>query len=171
MHHLRHTQGDLVEIHLRPVSPTETKVAFQGPINEESDHKLRVLAEQLKPFQKITFDFEGIASVDSLGVRSWVQFLRSLRTSGRQIHFSRCNADVVSQINMIPSFAEGAVIDSFLVNYICPSCEKSAKAVVETGKVPKGTHPSAPQCPHCRKAAMETEELEDEYFAFLDRRL
>jgi hypothetical protein len=160
-----------MEIQLTQKSPQEAMVAFRGPINEESDMKLRMLEEQLRNFSVIVFDFFGIASVDSLGVRAWVQFLRSLRPETRKVHFIRCNADIISQINMIPSFAEGASIDSFLVDYICPGCEKTNRVLIETSQVPKKTHPASPQCPHCREEVMETEELEDEYFAFLDRRL
>ena len=160
-----------MEIQISTVSPTEVNVTCRGPINEESDHKLRLLEEQLRSAQAITFDFDAISSVDSLGVRAWVQFLRSLQPETRKIRFVRCNADIISQVNMIPSFSAGAEIVSFLVDYICPSCEKSHRVLIETSSVPKGTSPTNPKCPHCRESDMETEELEDEYFAFLNRRL
>jgi anti-anti-sigma regulatory factor len=160
-----------VDIQIKPLSDNHALVAIRGHINEESDPKFRMVEEQLRPLAEITFDFEGVGSVDSLGVRSWVQFLRSLKPEQRPIRFINCSADIIAQINMIPSFSEKAKIESFFIDYICPSCEGTLKALAQTSAIAIGKHPEPPNCPHCKQSPMETEELEDEYFAFLDRRL
>jgi anti-anti-sigma regulatory factor len=158
-----------VEIQVATNEQNQIGVFFKGPINEESDHLLKLLEQQLRQHTEIFFNFDLVTSVDSLGVRAWVQFLRSLKGPKRAIHFVLCSPDIISQVNMIPSFSEGATIDSFFVSYVCPSCEHTARVLIDTADVPKGSIPPSPNCPSCKKSEMETEELEDEYFSFLSR--
>jgi anti-anti-sigma regulatory factor len=159
----------LVEIQVATNEQNQIGIFFKGPINEESDHALKLLEQQLRQHTEIFFNFDLVTSVDSLGVRAWVQFLRSIKSPARTIHFILCSSDIISQVNMIPSFSEGATIDSFFVSYVCPACEHTMRVLIETAGVPKGTFPSSPNCPSCKSSEMETEELEDEYFAFLSR--
>jgi anti-anti-sigma regulatory factor len=158
-----------MEIQVATNEKNQIGVFFKGQINEESDHLLKLLEEQLRSHTEIFLNFDLVTSVDSLGVRAWVQFLRSIKSPTRKIHFMRCSADIISQVNMIPSFSEGATIESFFVNYVCSSCEHTTRVLIETASIPKGTFPPNPTCPSCKESEMETEELEDEYFSFLSR--
>lgn len=159
-----------MEIQVTTNDQNQIGVFFRGPINEESDHALKLLEQQLRSHSEIFFNFEGTTSIDSLGVRAWVQFLRSIKNPSRTIHFVRCGPEIILQVNMIPSFSEGATIDSFFVNYVCASCNQTTRVLTDTASVPKGSLPSSPNCPNCHESPMETEELEDEYFSFLMRR-
>lgn len=150
-------------------APDRAQVRLSGSINEDADVKLRMLLEQLAPYPFLEFDLAEVASIDSLGVRAWVHFLRGLREKAKMILLHRCSPDIISQVNMIPSFAQGAVIKSFFANYVCPSCDHLEKKLFETASIRPGTYPPGFDCPRCHSAVMETEELEDEYFAFLSK--
>ncbi|WP_397601531.1 hypothetical protein [Silvanigrella sp.] len=142
-------------------------VSLVGVINEDSEILFKNLFSELKDTKKIVFNFSQVKSINSLGVRAWVSFLRSLE-DGKKILFSECTTDIIMQINMIPSFLGKATVSSFYVNYICEVCNKEDKKLFETASLPPKTYPPAPKCDN-DDCAMQTEELEDEYFVFLMR--
>jgi anti-anti-sigma regulatory factor len=142
-------------------------VSLVGVINEDSEHSFKNLSLELEEGKKIIFNFSQVKSINSLGVRAWVSFLRSLE-EGRTILFTECTTDIIMQINMIPSFLGKATVASFYVNYICEICNKEEKKLFETASLPLKTIPPAPKC-ESDDCGMQTEELEDEYFVFLMR--
>lgn len=142
-------------------------VSLVGVINEDSELSFKNLFLELKDGKKIIFNFSQVKSINSLGVRAWVSFLRSLE-EGRVISFSECTTDIIMQINMIPSFLGKATVASFYVNYVCEVCNKEEKKLFETASIPPKTIPPAPKC-ESEDCGMQTEELEDEYFVFLMR--
>lgn len=142
-------------------------VSLVGVINEDSEIAFKNLVSELKEAKSIIFNFAQVKSINSLGVRAWVSFLRTLE-EGRKISFTECTTDIIMQINMIPSFLGKATVSSFYVNYICEICSKEDKKLFETASLPPKTYPPAPKCDN-DDCAMQTEELEDEYFVFLMR--
>lgn len=142
-------------------------VSLVGVINEDSEIPFKNLFSELKEAKKVIFNFSQVKSINSLGVRAWVSFLRSLE-EGRTIAFAECTTDIIMQINMIPSFLGKATVSSFYVNYICDVCNKEEKKLFETASLPPKTYPTAPKCSN-DDSVMQTEELEDEYFVFLMR--
>lgn len=146
---------------------TKARISLGGVINEDAEIPLQKIAGDLANFTSATFNFAHVKSINSLGVRAWVTFLRSIE-DGREIVFEECVPDVIMQINMIPSFKGKAFIKSFHVNYVSPVTEKTQRILVETGSLQPKTMPTPPHCPDSGEP-METEELEEEYFAFLMR--
>ncbi|WP_186647304.1 hypothetical protein [Fluviispira vulneris] len=142
-------------------------ITLMGLINEDSEMTFKDLFLELKDVKKVGFNFSQVKSINSLGVRAWVSFLRSIE-EGRNLIFYECTPDVIMQINMIPSFLGKASVASFFVNYICEVCNKEEKKLIETSSLPPKTIPNAPKC-ESDECGMQTEELEDEYFVFLKR--
>lgn len=142
-------------------------VNLVGLINEDSELSFKNLLIELQDAKKINFNFSQVKSINSLGVRAWVSFLRSVE-DGRSIGFVECTPDIIMQINMIPSFLGKAKVSSFYVNYICEVCNKEERTLIETASLPAKTIPVAPKCSNDENP-MQTEELEDEYFVFLMR--
>lgn len=142
-------------------------IVMAGVINEDAELTFQRIQHELveQKATQITVDFDKIASINSLGVRGWVQFLRSIEP-GREVAFIHCRPIIVMQINMIPSFLDKAKVQSFYAAYICPACGETQTYLLETSGIPEGTLPEPPKCPKTGDV-METEELEDEYFAFL----
>ena len=145
-------------------------ITLSGAITEEAEITLQALLQKIKD-EKITdiyINFSKVTRVNSLGVRSWVTFMRALGNQ-RKVSFQECPSEIIMQINMIPSFLCHAKVDSFYTNYICPKCQHNENHLIYTRDVPKGQHPKDLNCPNDNET-MKSEELEEEYFTFLDRR-
>jgi hypothetical protein len=144
-------------------------VTLSGVINEDAEIPLKDVAQNLENATMVIFNFKNVKTVNSLGVRAWVTFLRSVENiPGRVVYFAECIPDIIMQINMIPSFLGKASILSFYVNYVSPSTNKTHRVLIETKDLQPQTIPTPPNCPDTG-SPMETEELEEEYFAFLMR--
>lgn len=143
------------------------QVNLSGIINEDAELSLQKLATEIAEFKTVAFQFAQVRAINSLGVRAWVTFLRSIEDT-RQLFFLECVPDVIMQINMIPSFQGKAVIQSFFVNYVSAATNKTHRVLIDTSNLPPKSMPTPPNCPDSGEP-METEELEEEYFAFLLR--
>lgn len=157
-----------MDFRFKPLSPTSVGIELHGALNEDAEAGLTKVLSELANFTEVHVSFEHVSAVNSLGVRAWINFIRKAHAANRTIFFHRCPPDVVSQVNMIPSFVASAKIASFFVNYICPQCEFQEAKMVETKTLRPNQIPTAPHCSKCQ-TLMETEELEDEYFSFLSQ--
>lgn len=142
-------------------------VYFSGPIDEDSEVLLSELPDKVGA--KCVFNFKAVTAINSLGVRAWINFLRRFEQE-REIFFAECPPELVSQINMIPNFRGSATIVSVYAGYVCDNCDhqmlklfrsETELAAVLTDGVPEVV------CPNCGKR-MEMEELEEEFFAWID---
>lgn len=155
-----------MEYSLSPI-PEGKLVSLMGLINEDSELTFQHIVGEIKDEKKITFNFSQVKSINSLGVRAWVSFLRSIEEN-KEIYFAECTADVIMQINMIPSFLGKGKVESFYVNYVCEICNKEEKKLLFTKDLPPKTIPAPPLC-NAEDCGIQTEELEEEYFVFLTR--
>jgi len=140
---------------------------YSGPINEDSEVHLAPILGQLGA--NVVINFRKVEYVNSCGVRAWINFLREVE-KGRKIIFEECTPEIVSQINMIPNFRGKAQIKSVYASYACDKCDTRKWVLFEEGKnLPKssGDGVAAPKCEKCQ-SEMEMEELEDEFFAWVD---
>ncbi len=141
-------------------------VRLIGHINEDAEVALQDLANKVP--SKIIFNLKQVESVNSCGVRAWINFMRQI-SENRTIIFEECTPDIVMQINMIPSFKNNARVKSVYAPYSCGSCGNEEKVLFAEGKnLPKpGEDLNLPEvkCSKC-SGAMEMQELEDEFFAF-----
>ncbi len=154
-----------MEFRITQTENNSKMVDLSGPINEDAELTLKGILDELTDSAKVTFNFTESTSINSLGVRAWVQFLRSA-SEGRTVSFENCTPDIISQINLIPSFLGKSTVTSFFTNYICEDCNRTEKIHILTDAIQPKQMPDKAKCPSCGKE-METEELEDEYFAFL----
>lgn len=140
------------------------RVLLEGVMNEEAQVELeRVRAELAGP---LVFDFARVKAVNSAGVRVWIDFLRSIVTK-QAISMARCPPEVVVQINMIPSFSSGAVIESVLGYFSCEQCRY--RVARQFGPRDVTLAADRDPCPRCR-AQMHFEESPEEYFYFWKRK-
>jgi anti-anti-sigma regulatory factor len=149
---------------------TSARIALMGVINEDSDLELQKLGLTIQDLGRSTvaFDFSEVRGINSLGVRAWIQFLRRLQSTRTTVLFEACPPEVVMQINMVPNFLSGAKVVSFYANYVCETCNTNVTRLIHCGKSNETAIPAHPMCLQCG-APMESEELEDEYFAFLSK--
>ena len=143
------------------------QVNFDGSIDAEAEVHLSELLAKLN--DKIIFNFKSVSSINSCGVRSWINFLRDVEAKNPEIIFEQCTPEVVMQINMIPSFKGSAKVKSVYGNFICDDCGEEKEELFTDGtNLPSGDdiELDSISCPSCG-SEMELEEMEDEYFAFL----
>lgn len=126
----------------------EEVVYFSGGIDESTGQALSKLGEYLG--NPLVFDFEGIGFLNSLGIRMWVDFLRHFE-EGREIIFQNCSPEVLSQINIFPSFVRSATIRSINVPFICDSCGHESLLHLQKGKDLPESSSDIPliECPKC----------------------
>ena len=142
-------------------------IEYIGPIDAEAEVHLAQLLPKLG--KNLVFNFRQVESVNSCGVRSWINFMRELEKEERNIKFEECTSEIVMQINMIPSFKGKAHIASVYGGYVCDECGHEESVLFTEGKnLPEDPDDELPSvtCSQCG-SEMELEEMEEEYFAFL----
>jgi ABC-type transporter Mla MlaB component len=142
-------------------------LTYVGPINEDAEVHLAPMIKSLSP--NVIINLRNVEYVNSCGVRAWINFIREAE-KGRKLVFEECTPEIVSQINMIPNFRGSASIQSVYAAYMCNSCDEQRWVLFEKGRnLPTSATGSidAPKCEGCGNM-MEMEELEDEFFAWVD---
>lgn len=141
-----------------------TKITLRGIIDEESD--FNELFQDVK--SKVVIDFEGITLINSCGVREWIHALQTLRPATELI-LEKCSPRIVEQVNYVSNFVGPGKVVSFYAPYFCSKCKEERDVLVHTSELKgaKAMHAPAQKCPQC-KSAMEFDDLEEEYFAFLE---
>lgn len=91
-----------------------------GKIDEYAVDSFKPLYEI--PTGRVTLDLSGVQSINSIGVRVWINFMNSFRES-HEIILQKCPPDIIMQINMSPSFLGAGKIESFLSPYFCSNCD------------------------------------------------
>jgi hypothetical protein len=116
----------------------------------------------------LRIDLGGVERINSVGVRTWLDFVTKCESSGTQLVFERCSPAIVLQISMISNFMGHAQVASVLVPYLCGACgaEHLQLAAITRG-TPVAVARSVP-CPKCG-TPMQLDELEDMYATLFAR--
>ena len=111
----------------------QTRLVLVGPIDDAAGPALRASLPQMK--KQVLVNFSEVEYFNSLGIRTWVNFLRVLR-DGRQVAYEHCPMDFLQQINMMPALSQGVEILSFRAEFICKNCgfEKTIGFVTRVGR-------------------------------------
>ena len=140
---------------------TGERVRITGRIDENAD--LGLLAEEL-PAGDVTLDLGALTRINSIGVREWMDFVKSL--DGRSVRLERCAPVFVEQLNAIANFSGGAIVASVLAAYECEHDSKVVTLEVTAGDARNGVFPPVPACPVCSRTMLPA--FEDElYYRFL----
>ncbi|HYX37498.1 MAG TPA: hypothetical protein VE954_30715 [Oligoflexus sp.] len=97
----------------------QTRLILAGPIDDLAGPVLRATLPQIK--KQVLINFSAVEYFNSLGIRTWVNFLRVLR-DGREVAYEHCPMDFLQQINMMPALSQGVEIQSFQADFACKSC-------------------------------------------------
>lgn len=136
-------------------------VVMKGVIDEDTDF------EALKKVGgPLTFNWKGVTSINSCGIRTWVNFLKELGKV--EIAYEECPPLIVRQLNMVPSFMGTARVLSVFVPYVCDECDTEKMVPVSADKFAKGGAgvQEAFTCDKCKKGEMELDGQREQYFAF-----
>lgn len=130
---------------------------------------------ELKASTRLVMDLAGVKLINSLGVRNWIRWIRSIKG---QIFFKfqRCPRVLVEQMNILDGFMPlEATVDSFYIPYECEACGREENVLAVRGKdYVEGTAdnkmgiliPEHRECPHCHND-MEWGVIPEKYFRFL----
>lgn len=105
----------------------KAKVVLKGAIDEDSD-----FSPILKTSGPVSINFKEVQSINSLGIRSWVNFLKDL--SNREVHYEECPPIIVRQLNMVPSFLGKAKVLSVFVPYVSDDTDEEKLVLVPSQK-------------------------------------
>jgi anti-anti-sigma regulatory factor len=139
-------------------------VKLSGVIDE--DNELQELTEKI-PQGTAVIDLAEIERINSCGVRDWVNWLGRVEKQGSRVVLVECSPAIVAQINLVNNFTGTGVVKSFFAPYFCPNCDREKVLLIESGDMGSGPH-KAPTC-RCDECdgAMDFDDMEDSYFAFL----
>lgn len=143
-------------------------IYFMGDINEDSEISLANLVDQV--VKDSVFNLKDVTSINSCGVRAWINFLREVEKKNLSIVFEECTPEVVSQINMIPNFKGRSRIRSVYASYVCENCDFQNLELFKEGEnLPTSLEEEIAEvkCPKCQ-STMEMEELEEEFFSWIE---
>lgn len=138
-----------------------SRISLFGIIDEDAD--LSQAFAKLK--SKVLLNLEGITLINSCGVREWVQAVRSF-PKGIEVIYEKCPPRIVEQANSVSNFLGNGRIATFFAPYFCSSCNREVNILLAAETAPSGKAPSQ-KCPTC-KGAMDFDEVEEEYFSFLE---
>ncbi len=133
-------------------------VLLQGQIDEDTS-----LEDLLEIDSPIVFNFKNLSGISSIGIRSWVNFLKEL--GSKEIYYEECSPLIVRQMNMVPSFLGNSKVLSVFVPYVCEQCETEKLVLVMENQFGKNIKESFP-CEACKQGEMELDGHPQQYFAF-----
>jgi len=131
---------------------------LKGIIDEDTN-----LDQLLSLNGPLIFSFQAVTSINSCGVRTWVNFMKQV--ANRPVYYDGCPPLIVRQMNMVPSFVGHAKVLSVFASYICDSCEKEKMLHIPNKSFGKNIQESFP-CEACGNGEMEFDGQPQQYFAF-----
>lgn len=117
----------------------------------------------------IVMNLRQVRSINSSGVRAWVQFIRQFENLP-SLTFEECSVAFVDQFNIVPPMLATARITSFYAPYYCPKCDEEAATLIECAQHAHTLlQKKAPDVVHACGSAMEFDALEASFFHLTDR--
>lgn len=150
---------------------------FQGPIDE--DVRFDAIDREIGDVKTVVIDFADVTVLNSLGIRTWMVWLRQW-IGQKDFVFRRCPKAVVDQFNVLSGFLpKGSVVESFYVPYFCDACTREQSILYRKDidfKQARGESPAWVCEPKHVKCDICSEALELDvrlpiYFSFLSARV
>lgn len=148
-------------------------LAFEGAIDEDTEFP----SLNLTLAKKVVIDLNGIRTINSVGIREWLAWIRPVAQVA-EITVERCPKAMVLQFNMVDGFLPPKTkVTSFYVPYFCEKCDYEGSHLLTVGKdivnQPGGVKVNfdAKGAAKCADGACEIEMdvSEAKYFQFLKR--
>jgi CheY-like chemotaxis protein len=139
-------------------------VRIHGDFTESTD--FRRLIDRLRDEQRIEFLMREVRYVNSVGVRSWCDFLTAL--GDKEYTFRHLSSSFVTQVAMMPAIIGAGQVLSFEAPYYCAACDRDDLRLLEADSiVVEGAEivPPALRCGICR-GALRFDDIPERYLAF-----
>lgn len=138
---------------------------LSGEVNEDKN-----LLDALKVpgTLQLHMNCKGIRRINSVGVKTWIQFFSALRTQKVQLCFFECSPCLIQQANLFPKFLMRDEVKSLYAPFICEACGKESNHLFRAEEIKRENFDQilkAP-CDHCSSQSTFDDDPE-EYFQFL----
>jgi len=121
---------------------------------------------------QVVVSTKGVQSINSDGIKQWIQFFGPLPAQGVGLKFVECSPPIVQQINAISNFIPlGAQVESIFLPFACPKCGPELMALYRVEVLKKSDLRLIPKlkCAGCGGLAV-FDDIIEEYFLFLKRK-
>ena len=117
--------------------------------------------------QELLVNCKGVPRINSVGVKAWIQYFKSLQEKSVKFRFEECSTAIVEQINLISNFTCGAPVDSIFVPFSCENCKTELVGLFKGDALKKiNFNVPALKCSKCGGRAL-FDDIPDEFFSFL----
>ena len=146
-------------------------VRLIGLVNERMDFPaaLEAIGDNCLYIKTVVFDLARVSSINSLGVRGWIQFISQLQAT-YAIRFSVVSEAMIEQAAIVPNLLgkKGTPIEAIEVPYSCSKCKSRISRQFQIKDLPSGGAFSAPTvgCENCDEM-LEFDAQQGEYAAVL----
>lgn len=139
-------------------------VKLAGRMDEDMDlEKIKAVSEP-----QVNFDFKEVESINSCGIRDWINFLGEIPKS-HGIIYKNCPQVIIEQMNMVKGFLpSNSKIESFFAPFFCEACEHEEKILLTPEQINDKKAPHDISCPKCSSVGMDFDAIAAQYFHFLD---
>lgn len=137
----------------------ETEASTTVRISGVLDERAELTPRHFAGTGPVVFDLGGILGINSLGIKSWVQFVNRSTFASETILVRNCTAAMLDQFAMIPSAKPaGAELDTFFLVAFCEGCRTERTDLLTAAAFQNGDV-TAPACDGCG-GSMDYEDLE-----------
>lgn len=139
--------------------------SIAGEINEEKN----ILDPLLVPgMRELRVSCKGVRRINSIGVKSWIQFFTGLRSQGVRLRFTECSSAVIQQANLFPNFLIDGEIESLYAPFLCEDCGKESDLLFTLAELQaKSFEISEQNCGLCNGKAVFDDMPEDYFHVFM----
>lgn len=130
------------------------------------------------PQKKIVLDLKDIKTINSVGIREWLNWIKPLSEKYEMV-LENCPKAMVFQFNMVEGFLPAkSKVTSFFVPFYCESCDREDNVLFTVGKEVTGSAgavainfdvKAANLCKKGEPCEAEMDVTEAKYFQFLKR--
>ncbi len=123
-------------------------VSLVGKVDEGIERELMDLAMRLEG-NAVSFDCAGIVSINSIGIKSWCQFLSVLEQRGVKFNFQNCVPEYVDYCNLLPTKLFTGRIVSVAFPCRCRDCGARTQPFLEVSALLSDDSPALGNCNAC----------------------
>jgi DNA-directed RNA polymerase subunit RPC12/RpoP len=142
-----------------------TTVHVSGTLDEKTD-----LTSMLgKIGSELHFYCQELSRINSIGIRSWLEYFSHLNKAGTKLHFHECSVAITEQMNAIRNFNSGGQVESVMLPYHCDKCDTDFKVLAMSKDIkanPQGLMET--KCKNCGDAHAAFDDMPEEYFLYLE---
>jgi len=138
-------------------------IILSGKIDESSNYS----AIKVDAFEKLIVDFNSVTSINSCGIREWINFL--LAISNKSVIYKNCSKIIVDQMSSVNEFlTPNTKVESIYLPYYCEDCDLEAVTLHNLSEIYKDNKWIIPEkkCSGCNND-MEFDEVPEIYFQFM----